>query len=318
MAKPLLCPPELLALDLTGKTYVVTGGNSGIGLSTVQQLAKQGAQVILACRRTADGERAKAEITAGGARGSIEVRELDLASLASVRAFASAFLADHKQLHGLVNNAGVMNTPAGTTKDGFETQLGTNHLGHFLLTELLLDVLKASAPSRIVNLSSCYHDVAQGRKGTIDFDDLHFEKRKYDGWESYAQSKLANVLHAKELASRLAGTGVTAVSVHPGWVRTRLMRSSMPLWMQDVVLKPFFRLGGMIEPWEGTQSSLYALLSPEVPQHAGAFFSQLGWYREKSANKGGWPLRSPNPVAHDDAVAKRLDEVSRKLVGLGA
>jgi NAD(P)-dependent dehydrogenase (short-subunit alcohol dehydrogenase family) len=318
MAKPLLCPPELLALDLTGKTYVVTGGNSGIGLSTVQQLAKQGAQVILACRRTADGERAKAEITAGGVRGSIEVRELDLASLASVRAFASAFLADHKQLHGLVNNAGVMNTPAGTTKDGFETQLGTNHLGHFLLTELLLDVLKASAPSRIVNLSSCYHDVAQGRKGTIDFDDLHFEKRKYDGWESYAQSKLANVLHAKELASRLAGTGVTAVSVHPGWVRTRLMRSSMPLWMQDVVLKPFFRLGGMIEPWEGTQSSLYALLSPEVPQHAGAFFSQLGWYREKSANKGGWPLRSPNPVAHDDAVAKRLDEVSRKLVGLGA
>lgn len=318
MAKPLLCPPELLALDLTGKTYVVTGGNSGIGLSTVQQLAKQGAQVILACRRTADGERAKAEITAGGVRGSIEVRELDLASLASVRAFASAFLADHKQLHGLVNNAGVMNTPAGKTKDGFETQLGTNHLGHFLLTELLLDVLKASAPSRIVNLSSCYHDVAQGRKGTIDFDDLHFEKRKYDGWESYAQSKLANVLHAKELASRLAGTGVTAVSVHPGWVRTRLMRSSMPLWMQDVVLKPFFRLGGMIEPWEGTQSSLYALLSPEVPQHAGAFFSQLGWYREKSANKGGWPLRSPNPVAHDDAVAKRLDEVSRKLVGLGA
>ena len=318
MAKPLLCPPELLTLDLSGKTYLVTGGNSGIGLATVEQLAKQGAHVVLACRRPADGERAKAEIAGNGVRGTIEVRELDLASLASVRAFAARFLAEHTQLHGLVNNAGVMNTPAGKTKDGFETQLGTNHLGHFLLTELLLDVLKASAPSRIVNLSSCYHDIAQGRKGAIHFEDLHYESHKYDGWDAYAQSKLANVLHAKELASRLAGTGVIAVSVHPGWVRTRLMRSSMPLWMQDVVLKPFFRMAGMIEPWEGTQSSLYALLSPDVLQHNGAFFSQLGWYREKSANKGGWPLRSPNPQVHDDAVAKRLDQVSRKLVGLEA
>jgi NAD(P)-dependent dehydrogenase (short-subunit alcohol dehydrogenase family) len=241
---------------------------------------------------------------------------LDLADLASVRSFAATFVAKHDALHVLVNNAGVMNTPSGKTKDGFETQFGTNHLGHFLLTELLLDLLRKSAPSRIVNLSSCYHDIAQGRQGKIHFEDLGYEKHAYDGWDAYAQSKLANVLHAKELAERLEGTGVTAVSVHPGWVRTRLMRSSMPLWMQDVVLKPFFRMAGMIEPWEGMQSSLYAVLSPEVVNHPGAFFSQVGWYREKSANKGGWPLRSPNPQVHEAGVAKKLDEVSRKLVGL--
>jgi NAD(P)-dependent dehydrogenase (short-subunit alcohol dehydrogenase family) len=316
--KPLVCPPELLSIDLTGKTFIVTGGNSGIGLVTVGQLARQGARVVLACRRPAEGERARKELLAGGARGAIEVAELDLASLDSVRAFAKAFLAAHKALHGLVNNAGVMNTPAGKTKDGFETQLGTNHLGHFLLTELLLELLKASAPSRIVNLSSCYHDVAMGRPGHIDFADLQFERRKYDGWEAYAQSKLANLLHARQLARRLDGTGVTAVSVHPGWVRTNLMRNSMPVWVQDYVLRPAFRIAGMIEPWEGAQSTLFALLSPEVPSQSGAYFSQLGMYRDKSANRGGWPLRSPNPEASDDAVAERLEAESRRLVGLAA
>ena len=316
MTKPLMCPPELLSVDLAGKTFIVTGGNSGIGLVTVGQLAKQGAHVVLACRRPAEGEKARAEIAAAGARGSIEVAALDLASLASVRAFAATFLASHRELQGLVNNAGVMNTPAGKTKDGFETQLGTNHLGHFLLTELLLESLKAGAPSRIVNLSSCFHDVAMGRKGHLDFDDLQFERRKYDGWEAYAQSKLANLLHARELARRLAGSGVTVASVHPGWVRTNLMRSSMPVWVQDYVLRPVFQVAGMIEPWDGAQTTLFALLSPDVPRDSGAYFSQLGRYRDKSANRGGWPLVSPNPEANDDGLAARLDAESRKLVGL--
>jgi NAD(P)-dependent dehydrogenase (short-subunit alcohol dehydrogenase family) len=316
MPKPLVCDPSLLTINLTGKTYVVTGGNSGIGLSTVEQLARQGATVVLACRRAVDGERAKSAIIARGVRGTIEVAELDLADLDSVRAFAAGVLARHPALHGLVNNAGVMNTPKGWTKNGFETQFGTNHLGHFLLTELLLERLTSSAPSRIVILSSCYHDIAQGRKGSIEFDDLQFDRRAYDGWAAYAQSKLANLLHAKELASRLAGTGVTAVSVHPGWVRTRLLRSTMPLWVQNHLLRPAFRIAGMLEPWAGVQSTLHALLSPDVPWQSGAYFSQIGWYRDKRANRGGWPLRSPNPQAHEPALDVKLAEVSRRLVGL--
>lgn len=318
MPSPLMCPPELLALDLTGKTFIVTGGNSGIGLVTVEALAKQGATVVLACRRTSEGEREMRRIADGGAKGRVEVAALDLANLSSVREFAKGFLAGHDALHGLVNNAGVMNTPQGRTQDGFESQLGTNHLGHYLLTELLLDVLERSAPSRVVILSSCYHDIAQGRKGHIDFDDLHFERRAYDGWEAYAQSKLANLLHAQALSKRMGDKGITAVSVHPGWVRTNLIRASMPVWMQDYLLRPFLNLAGMIEPWQGTQSTLYALLSPEVSSHNGAYFSQLGTYRDKKANKGGWPLSSPNPEAHDPAIAARLDAVSRALVGLDA
>ncbi|WP_247548463.1 SDR family oxidoreductase [Ralstonia pseudosolanacearum] len=316
MPKPLMCPTDLLALDLSGKTFIVTGGNSGIGLVTVEQLAKQGAKVVLACRRLEEGERMRTAIAARGTRGTIEVAALDLANLASVRAFAASFIATHRELHGLVNNAGIMNTPAGKTKDGFESQFGTNHLGHFLLTELLLDVLRATAPSRIVILSSCYHDMAMGREGRIDFADLHFEHRKYNGWEAYAQSKLANLLHARQLAKRLAGSGVTVTSVHPGWVRTNLMRATMPVWVQDYVLRPVLRLVGMIEPWEGAQTTLFALLSPDVPKDSGSYFSQRGIYRDKSANRGGWPLVSPNPEAHDDSVAVRLEAESRKLVGL--
>lgn len=316
MAGVLMCPEPLLKLDLSGKTFAVTGGNSGIGLVTVGQLAKQGADVILACRRTDAGERAKRELMNSGLRGRIEVMELDLASIASVRAFAGKVLAQRPSLNGLINNAGVMNTPMGRTKDGFETQFGTNHLGHFLLTELLLESLRKGAPSRIVNLSSCFHDKAFGREGKIDFEDIHFERKKYDGWEAYAQSKLANLLHAKQLAKRLAGSGVTVASVHPGWVRTNLMHFSMPIWMQDYLLRPVLQLAGMIEPWQGTQSTLYALLSPEVEGQSGSFFSQVGIYRESRANKGGWPMHSPNPNAHDDSMAARLEEVSRKMVGL--
>lgn len=316
MTKPLLCPPQLLALDLTGKTFIVTGGNSGIGLVTVGQLARQGARVVLACRRPSEGERAVEQLGTDKPRGRIEVAELDLASLASVRAFAEKFLQRGDALHGLVNNAGVMNTPEGKTKDGFEMQFGTNHLGHYLLTELLLPALEKGTPSRIVNVSSANHDKAQGREGRIDFEDLNFERRKYDGWTAYAQSKLANLLHARQLAKRLAGRGITIVSVHPGWVRTKLVRSTMPTWAQDYVLRPVLRLAGMIEPWEGAQTTLFALLSPDVTAHSGDYYSQLGMYRDRAANKGGWPLESPNPNAHDDAAAERLDAVSRQLVGL--
>lgn len=314
MAKPHLCPPELLKKDLSGKTYVVTGANSGIGLITAWQLASQGATVVMGCRRVDEGKAKAAELRETHPGAKLEVYALDLGSLESVRTFAASVLAEHETLQGLVNNAGVMNTPRGKTADGFETQIGVNHLGHFLLTDLLLPALKAGAPARIVNVSSCFHDKAMGREGKIDLDDLFFEKRDYDGWESYAQSKLANLLHAKALAKRLEDTDVTAVSVHPGWVRTNLARHSMPLWLQNYVMRPFMGLIGMIEPWEGAQSSLYAVLADDVDP--GAYYSQLGVYRDKSLNKGGWPMKSPNPAAHDLATAEALFEKSRALVGL--
>ncbi len=316
MPQTLICPEHILKTNLKDKTYIVTGGNSGIGYVTAEQLAKQGAKVIIGCRRISEGEKARLSILKAFPSAIIEIINLDLSDLNSVRNFVKEFLSNQKELHGLVNNAGVMYSPEGKTKDGFETQFGTNHLGHFLLTELLLPILKQSAPSRIVILSSCFHDKAQGREGRIHFDDLNFERRKYDGWEAYAQSKLANLLYAKHLGKKLSSSGVTAVSVHPGWVKTNLIRNFMPSWVQNIVLKPVFKLAGMIEPWEGAQTTLYSLLAPEVEQHNGAYFSQKGIYRTKDATKGGWPLHSPNPNAHDEETAKRLDEVSRALVGL--
>jgi len=306
--------PELLARDLSGMTYVVTGANSGIGLVTTQQLAKQGATVVMGVRRVKEGERVAGEIRSVVPAARLAVFELALDDLASVRAFAAEVTRHYPKLQGLVNNAGVMHTPFGHTKDGFETQFGVNYLGHFLLTNLLTDALKAGAPSRVVNLSSFFHEFAMGRKGDIHFDDLNYQRRPFDSWEAYAQSKLANLLHARELGRRLAGTGVTTASVNPGFVHTNLFKIPLPMWLQRLLVIPVLRMAGMIEPWEGAQTTLHALLAPEVAQHSGAYYSQIARYRDKASRQGGWPLNSPNPVAHDDAVAKRLWEVSEALV----
>ena len=205
MPKTLMCAPRLLKKDLSGRVYIVTGANSGTGLATSEQLIRQGAHVVGACRRVNAGE----EAFAGFSRlsGTAEIMKLDLASLESVRQFADAFLARHERLDALVNNAGLV-TSEGRSEDGYEIQFATNHLGHFLLTELLLDVLKASAPSRVVCLSSVVH--AGRQPVTIDFDDLHYDKKPYSAMAAYAQSKLANLLHAKELARRLDGKGVSS------------------------------------------------------------------------------------------------------------
>ncbi|WP_082547676.1 SDR family oxidoreductase [Massilia sp. Root335] len=314
MSTPLMVRSELLSQNLTGKTYVVTGANSGIGLVTTQQLAKQGATVIMGVRRVNEGTRVAAEIRHETGAAKLIVYQLELDDLKSVRAFAAEVNRNHPELQGLVNNAGVMNTPFGRTKDGFETQFGVNHLGHFLLTNLLMDALKAGAPSRVVNLSSFFHEFAMGRKGEIHFDDLNYERRPFDTWEAYAQSKLANLLHARELGRRLAGTGVMTASVNPGFVRTNLMKMPLPKWLQRLLLLPVQRLIGMIEPWEGAQTTLHALLAPEVAQQSGAYFSQIARYQDKTSRAGGWPLRSPNPVALDDDVAERLWNASEALV----
>mmetsp|Transcript_97664 Transcript_97664/g.279321 ORF Transcript_97664/g.279321 Transcript_97664/m.279321 type:complete len:298 (+) Transcript_97664:83-976(+) len=286
-----MCDETLLELDLTGHVYIVTGGNSGIGLIHATQLAKQGAEVVIACRDKTRGDAAAAAASPKKGGGSGEVpaavdgaeadtilspkkkealtevvcMELDLASFESIRNFVTEFnfAYNGKKLAGLINNAGVMNCPEGKTKDGMEMQFGTNHLGHFLLTNLLLDTLKASAPSRVVTLSSCAHDAMMGNPpGHIDLEDPNWEKRTYSGWPAYSQSKLANLLFAKELAKRLEGTGVTSYSLHPGFVRSNLMRHTMPTMVQPAVDWFARYQWGMIEPWEGTQISLSCTLAP--------------------------------------------------------
>ncbi len=311
---PLFVRPELLNQDLSAKTYVVTGGNSGLGLATAAQLARQKATVVLGCRNLERGHAALSQLKRETHSTRVSTLELDLASFVSVRDFAARFSALHRRLDGLVNNAGIMNTPKQLTVDGNELQFQTNHLGHFLLTQLLLPALLDSTPSRIVVVSSYFHYRAFGHRGEIRWNDLNFQRTKYNGWKAYAQSKLANLLHAKELARRLAGTGVTAVSVNPGWVRTQLIRSFAPVWAQDHAVRPLLRRLGMLEPWEGIQPTLHALLAPEVEAQSGAFFSQAVGYAHPAFATGGWPLESPSAAAHDSRMAERLWEASESLV----
>lgn len=318
MPKTLVCNPQLLRKDLSGRVYIVTGANSGTGLATSRQLVSQGADVIGACRRVSAGETAFADFA--GLPGSAEIMKLDLASLASVRQFAADFLAKHERLDALVNNAGLV-TSEGRTEDGFEIQFGTNHLGHFLLTELLLDILKASSPSRIICLSSVVH-AGRGSQGVnIDFDDLHYDRKPYSATAAYAQSKLANLLHAKELARRLENTGVTAYSVHPGWIRSNFGKEVMPAALRGImnlVLRPFNGLLGIMGPYDGAQTTLHCLLDNDAPNHNGAYFSQNSiLYPNRKNRPGGWPMASPNPKAHDMDLAHRLYEVSLDLVGIG-
>lgn len=315
MPKTLMCDPQLLQKDLNGRIYIVTGANSGIGFATTKQLAEQGAHVIGACRRVDAGKEAFAEVN--NIRGSVEIMELDLASLASVRRFAEAFLAKYDRLDGLVNNAGVMAPPKGTTEDGFETQIGINHLGHFLLTELLLDTLKASAPSRIVCVSSVAHAGMRGQTAEIDFADLNYDRREYSAYGAYGQSKLANVLHALDLSRRLEGTGVSAFSLHPGWIRSNLVQGGGMKFVQNVLLKPLSRPLGLMSWFEGAQTTLHCLLDDDAPNHSGEYYSQNSiLYADKENRPGAWPLVSPNPDARNPELAEKLYHTSMELVGL--
>jgi len=313
--KTLRCAPALFDKDLSGKTYIVTGANSGAGLATTEQLVKQGAHVVAACRRPQVGVEATHHLAQ--AKGSVDVMELDLASLDSVRRFVEVFKGKHTKLHGLVNNAGIMACPESKTTDGFETQFGVNHLGHFLLTELLLDVLQTSAPSRVVMVSSVAHAGLRGQPAELHLDDLDFHQRTYDPVVSYNQSKLAIVLYARHLAKRLEGTGVTSVSVHPGWIRSNLVQHAMPPFVQNVLMRPFGGFIGLMGAKDGAQTQLHCLLDDDVPAHNGAYYSQNSiLYADKKDRAGGWPMTSPNPHAHDDDLAAALVAKSSEMVGL--
>jgi NAD(P)-dependent dehydrogenase (short-subunit alcohol dehydrogenase family) len=206
--------------DLSGQRVLITGGSAGLGRETARALGAHGADVVIAVRDLAKGERAAAPVRAGAApNASVELIELDLASLASVRACADRLLAEGKPLDVLIANAGVMACPQGTTKDGFETQFGTNHLGHFVFVNRLVPLVVAGAPSRIVALSSSGH-----RMSDVDLDDPGFERTPYDPWVAYGRSKTANVLFALALDRRLRDRGVRACAVHPGGIQTELGR----------------------------------------------------------------------------------------------
>ncbi|XP_017958897.1 retinol dehydrogenase 12-like [Drosophila navojoa] len=279
----------------TGKVVIVTGANTGIGKETVLELARRGATVYMACRDEAKTEQARLEIIEETKNKNIFFRKLDLASLASIRKFAADFKKEQDKLHILINNAGVMRCPYMVTRDGFEMQLGVNHLGHFLLTNLLLDLLKKSAPSRIVNVSSLAHT-----RGCIDFSDLNSEKY-YDPGAAYSQSKLANILFTRELAKRLEGTGVTVNALHPGVVDTELGRHMKILngTFGRIVIRsllwPFLKT-----PKSGAQTTLYAALDPDLEKVSGVYFSDC---KEKKVA----------PAAMDNQSAKQLWEESVRV-----
>lgn len=290
--------PSLLKLDLTGKVAIVTGGNTGIGYETALQLAKQHATVVIASRDATRVGNAVASIKAAVPGAAVEGMLLDLGNFASVKAFAANFKATHASLAYLVNNAGVMTPPASNCSEGWELQFCTNHLGHFLLTEELLPVLTASAPSRIINVASLAH-----MSGSIDLEDPNGWSKPYlFGIQQYAESKLANILHARELAARLRGTGVTAYSLHPGAVRTELARHFTGGDMVQWATATFWK-----SPWEGAQTTLHAILDPTLPETAN------GEYFADCAVQG-----SVNPQFRDMDVARKLDAFSRRAVGLAA
>ncbi|MEX2538601.1 MAG: SDR family oxidoreductase [Actinomycetota bacterium] len=283
--------------DMKGKTVLVTGANTGIGLETVAALAEMGASVVLTARDANKGHAAVKAIRERHPQAEVHGGLVDFSRLDDVRRFAAEFDRRHKELHVLVNNAGAMLSEHSATPDGLETTFQVNHLGPFLLTNLLLGKLKASAPARIVNVASTAH-----RGGSLDFDDLQSEGG-YNGMRVYGTSKLCNILFTQELARRLEGTGVTANSLHPGTVRTG--------FGQDGDSRGFIRFGlavirpFILSPAKGARTQIHLASSPQVEGKTGLY-----WARSR-------PSR-PTKAARDDEAARRLWEVSEKLTGVGA
>jgi NAD(P)-dependent dehydrogenase (short-subunit alcohol dehydrogenase family) len=284
------------APDLDGRTIIVTGGNSGIGKEAAAELTAMGATVVVAARNRAKGEAAVAEIKQRAGRGSVELADLDLASAASIRAFADGFLSSHSRLDVLLNNAGLTLRKRRETADGFEMTFGVNHLGHFLLTSLLRDRLVAGAPARVVNVASDAHRFA---RGGLHFDDLMATKR-YRPFLVYARSKLANILFTRELARRLEGTGVTANALHPGFVASNFAREGDTGALGNIAMivgRPF-----AISSVEGAQTSVFLASSPTVEGVTGQYFVKSSFAKTSAA-------------ASDDAAAARLWAVSEQLLG---
>jgi len=290
--------------DLAGRTFVVTGANSGLGLATTRHLAAHGAHVVLAVRDLAKGNRAAAEISDAQPGASLDVRRLDLADLDSVRAFAAGVHASGLPVDVLVNNAGVMAPPRALSPQGHEVQFAGNHLGHFALTGLLLDLLRAGRDPRVVTVSSALH-----RGARIHFDDLT-GARSYAPMRYYGQSKFANVLFALELDRRLraAGSPVRSLLAHPGYTATNLQTTG-PRGLNQMLARVGNRLIAQGVDM-GASPQLYAATAADV--ESGQFFGPGGWRELR-----GYPtVVQPDPAAADPETARRLWQLSEKLTGV--
>ena len=292
-------------IDLSGSVAVVTGATTGLGRETARTLASAGAHVVV-CGRTADKCRAAiAEILETDADASLEFEPFDLGDLSTVRAGADAILTRHPEIAILINNAGVMFTPEGKTVDGFETQFGTNHLGHFVLTNHLMPALLAGAPSRIVNLSSAGHGFSD-----ILWDDPNYETRPYDKFEAYGQSKTANILFTVGLEARHAASGVRSNAVHPGMIMTDLARHMGEGDMEELGARAAQReasgngggLPGFKTIEQGAATSVFAAVSPSLDDVGGRYLDNV-------------EFGDPAAWATDPDAAERLWAVSESLVG---
>jgi len=277
-------------VELSNKVVLVTGANSGIGFEASVKLARLGATLVMVGRNREKLDAAVAEVKQRAASENVTSRLCDFSAQSSIRALAEAFRKDHDRLDILVNNAGSVSDTRQVTVDGFEQTFAVNHLGYFLLTDLLLDLLKAAAPARIVNVASVGH-----RRGELDFDDLHMEKG-YQIMRAYARSKLANVLFTRELAKRLEGAGVTVNSLHPGAVATRIWDHAPWYAKPALAVAKLF----MITPEQGGDTIMYLATSPEVQ-------GKTGGYYEKNR------LVDPAEHAKDEVLARKLWNVSTSL-----
>jgi NAD(P)-dependent dehydrogenase (short-subunit alcohol dehydrogenase family) len=290
--------------DQTGRIAVVTGANSGLGLVTARELARKGALVVLACRNMEKGRAAHAEVAAAASGPAPELEELDLASLDSVRAFAERFANGHEGLDLLINNAGVMAPPRRRTADGFELQFGTNHLGHFALTGLLLPLMEGREDARVVTLSSTAH-----KMGRIAFDNLNGDRR-YFRWNAYGQSKLANLLFALELDRRLRASNSTVKSLaaHPGYAATNLQSAAAPL-VDRLVMK----IGNAVVAQSDEMGALPVLFAATQPGLEGGTYAGPDGPGEQ---RGHPKVVKASSAARNEQTARRLWDVSADLTGV--
>lgn len=294
--------------DLRGRYAIVTGGYAGIGLETSRALLAAGATVTLAVRDAERGETVAEALRADTQRDTVDVLDLDLADLASIRRFADTWRSQRDRLHILVNNAGIMATPLARTPQGWESQLATNHIGHYALTSRLLDPLRRAEGARLVQLSSIGH-----RLSPVDLDDPHFEQREYDKWRAYGQSKTANALFVRGMHHRFAGEGIDAFAVHPGGIMTDLQRHLPDEELSAMGWDDPDRRDemGFKSPEQGAATSVWAATSPDLAERGGRYLEDCA---EAQPATPGDRSRGVAPHATDDEAADRLWAATRTML----